>query len=96
MPESVTDVARLYIFPAIIGAVIVQLAMYVRSVRILLIALGVAVLVQIVLVPQLGTTFGNFATAIVVLLTMTLAWFLRDRSATHNDALPTAHPAQES
>ncbi len=96
MPESVTDVARLYIFPAIIGAVIVQLAMYVRSVRILLIALGVAVLVQVVLVPQLGTTFKNFATAIVVLLTMVFAWFLRDRSATHDDALPTVHPPQES
>lgn len=94
MPESVIEVARLYIFPAIIGAVIVQLAVYVRSVRILLMALGVAALVQLVLVPQLGTMFKNFATAIVVVLTMVLAWFLRDRSVDHET--PSTHPPQES
>lgn len=80
MPEPVTEVARLYIFPAIIGAVIVQLAAYVKSTRILLIALAAAAIVQLLLVPMLGKTFGNFATAVVVALTVAAAWVLRDRS----------------
>jgi hypothetical protein len=96
MPESVIEVARLYIFPAIIGAVIVQLALYVRSVRILLLALGVAALVQLVLVPRMGTMFGNFATAIVVMLTVALAWFLRDRSARHDNPSTPDDPTQET
>lgn len=83
IPDSVTEVARLYIFPAIIGAVIVQLTLYVKSRRIAVIALVVAVLVQVVVVPRAPTMVANFATAIVVLLTMTLAWFLRDRSTGH-------------
>jgi hypothetical protein len=85
VPDSITEVARLYIFPAIIGAVVVQLAAYVKQPRITVIALVVAVVVQVVLVPLLGKTFGNFATAIVVLVTMVLAWMLRDRTA-HTEA----------
>ncbi|MFF0903496.1 UNVERIFIED_CONTAM: hypothetical protein RF653_07445 [Kocuria sp. CPCC 205316] len=81
VPESVVEVARLYIFPAIIGAVIVQLAAYVKQPRILLIALAVGAVVQLLLVPVLGTTFRNFATAVVVLATMVLAWVLRNRRA---------------
>jgi len=83
VPQPVTDIARLYIFPAIIGAVIVQLAAYVKQPRITLIALAVGALVQLLLVPVLGTVFRNFATAVVVLLTMVLAWVLRDRRAQH-------------
>lgn len=83
LPDSVTEVARLYIFPAIIGAVIVQLAAYVKQPRIIVIALAVGAVVQLLLVPNLGTTFRNFATAIVVLVTMVLAWVLRDRNAAH-------------
>jgi hypothetical protein len=83
VPEPVVEVARLYIFPAIIGAVVVQLAAYVKQPRILLIALAVGAVVQLLLVPVLGTTFRNFATAVVVLATMVLAWVLRDRRAEH-------------
>ncbi|WP_298587041.1 hypothetical protein [uncultured Kocuria sp.] len=90
VPEPVVEVARLYIFPAIIGAVIVQLAAYVKQPRILLIALAVGAVVQLLLVPVLGTTFRNFATAVVVLATMVLAWVLRDRKAEH------AAPGDES
>ena len=82
VPEPVVEVARLYIFPAIIGAVIVQLAAYVKQPRILLIALAVGAVVQLLLVPVLGATFRNFATAVVVLATMVLAWVLRDPRVT--------------
>jgi len=79
VPDSVIEVAQLYIFPAIIGAVVVQLAIYVKSPRITIIALAVAVVVQVLMVPNLGEMFGNFATAIVVVATMVLAWVLRSR-----------------
>lgn len=92
MPESVIEVARLYIFPAIIGAVIVQLALYVHSVRILVLALAAAAVVQLVLVPVMGEMFGNFATAIVVMLTVALAWFLRDRSAEEDSSQTAQDP----
>lgn len=81
LPETVVEVAQLYIFPAIIGAVVVQLAAYVKQVRVVLIALAVAVIVQLLLVPRLGDVFAGFATALVVFTTMALAWVLRDRRA---------------
>ncbi len=83
VPASITEVAQLYIFPAIIGAVIVQLAAYVKQPRITIIALAVGAVVQLLLVPVLGPVFRNFATAVVVLLTMVLAWVLRNRSTQH-------------
>ncbi|MFI7581148.1 hypothetical protein [Kocuria kalidii] len=92
VPESITEVAQLYIFPAIIGAVIVQLAAYVKQPRITVIALAVGAVVQLLLVPVMGPMFRNFATAVVVLLTMVLAWVLRDRKTVHagpgDEALP--------
>ncbi|MFI7481276.1 hypothetical protein ACH9EU_02550 [Kocuria sp. M1R5S2] len=88
VPTAITDIARLYIFPAIIGAVIVQLAAYVRSPRITIIALAVGAVVQLLLVPVMGSLFRSFATAVVVLLTMVLAWVLRNRK--------TEHPVAES
>ncbi|WP_228386949.1 hypothetical protein [Ornithinicoccus halotolerans] len=81
LPESVVEVAQLYIFPAIIGAVVVQLAAYVKQVRVVVIALAVAAVVQLLLVPRMGDLFAGFATAIVVFATMALAWALRDRRA---------------
>lgn len=83
VPDAITEVARLYIFPAIIGAVIVQVAAYIKQPRITVIALAAGALVQLLLVPNLGTTFGKFATAIVVLSTIVLAWVLRDRKVQH-------------
>jgi hypothetical protein len=87
VPESIIDVAQLYIFPAIIGAVVVQLAAYVKQPRITVIAIAVAVAVQLLVVPRLSAV-ENFATAVVVLLTMVLAWYLRDRSGETDRAAP--------
>lgn len=81
LPASVIDVARDYIFPAIIGAVVVQLAAYAKQPRITVIALVVAVAVQVGLVPLFGPVFANFATALVVVATVAVAWVLRDRTA---------------
>jgi hypothetical protein len=94
VPESIIDVAQLYIFPAIIGAVVVQLAAYVKQPRITVIAVAVAVAVQLLVVPNLSAV-ENFATAVVVLLTMVLAWYLRDRSGEADRAAPTG-PSEDS
>ena len=51
IPTAVMDVARLYIFPAIIGAVLVQLVASAKQPRVTIIAVGVAMLVVFVLVP---------------------------------------------
>jgi hypothetical protein len=82
LPESVVEVARLYIFPAIIGAVVVQLAAFVKQPRVTVIAVVVAAVTQLLLVPTVPV-LANFATALVVLVTMILAWFLRNRSVQH-------------
>lgn len=81
LPQSMIEVARLYIFPAIIGAVLVQLAAYAKQPRITVIALITAAVVHVGLEPFLPELFGSFATAVVVFGTVVLAWFLRDRRA---------------
>ncbi len=79
LPESVIEVARLYIFPAIIGAVVVQLAAYAKQPRVTVIALVTAAVVELGLTRVFGEQFGNLTTAIVVFATVALAWVLRDR-----------------
>jgi hypothetical protein len=86
VPEDIRSVTQIYIFPAIIGAVVVQFAVFVKQHRITVIAVVVAVLVQLILVPNVAA-LANYATALVVLSTVVLAWVLRDRSA-H----PVPHP----
>lgn len=80
IPTDVVDVARLYIFPSIIGAVLVQLIVTMKQPRVTVIAVVVAVVVLFVLVPAVPA-LAKPATGIVVLLTAVLAWFLRSRNA---------------
>ncbi|MBB4930293.1 hypothetical protein F4561_001113 [Lipingzhangella halophila] len=95
LPDSVVEVARLYIFPAIIGAVVVQLVSYAKQPRITVIALATAAVVQLGLVPVLGEQFGNFATAVVVFGTVALAWVLRDRRAERGTATSVSASADQ-
>ncbi len=85
IPTDIVDVARLYIFPSIIGAVLVQLIVTMRQPRVTVIAIVVAVLVLFVLVPAVPA-LAKPATGVVVLITAVLAWFLRSRRKT---AAPT-------
>jgi len=78
VPADVTDVARLYIFPSIIGAVIVQLVVSLKQPRVTLIAISTAAFVFFVLVPAVPT-IANLATGITVVTTVVLAWFLRSK-----------------
>jgi hypothetical protein len=80
VPEGIRNVTQIYIFPAIIGAVLVQFVTFVKQHRITVIAVVVAVVMQLILVPNVAAV-KNYATALVVLATVVLAWVMRDRSA---------------
>ncbi|WP_312182485.1 hypothetical protein [Arthrobacter sp.] len=79
IPVEVMDVARLYIFPSIIGAVLVQLVVSAKQPRVTIIAVGVAMLVVFVLVPMFPA-IAKLATGITVVATAALAWFARSRN----------------
>ncbi|RIK15583.1 MAG: hypothetical protein DCC50_07690, partial [Acidobacteria bacterium] len=80
-PESITDVARIYILPAILGGVMVQLIATLKQVRATLIAIGVSLAVVFLIVPYTPKFVSGFAVAIAVVLTVVVAWYTRDRSA---------------
>ncbi|WP_324616618.1 hypothetical protein [Ornithinimicrobium avium] len=88
MPGSITDVARVYILPAILGGVMVQLIATLKQVKSTVIAVAVSLLVVFLVVPYTPKIVSGFAVAIAVILTVALVWFLRDRDAAVDDAAP--------
>ncbi|WP_457972257.1 hypothetical protein [Arthrobacter sp. D1-17] len=87
IPTDIVDVARLYIFPSIIGGVLVQLIVTIKQPRVTVIAVVVAAVVLFALVPAVPA-LAKSATGIVVLLTAALAWFLRPKGAAEQHAHP--------
>lgn len=75
MPQSVTDVARIYILPAILGGVMVQLIATLKQPKATAIAIGVALVVILLLVPNTPKLVSSFQIAICVVLTVAVAWF---------------------
>ena len=82
VPDALIEVARLYILPAVMGAVLVQCIATMRQLRPTIFAIGAALAVQFVLVPLVPQAAMG-ATAITVVATIMLSWFGRDRSAIH-------------
>lgn len=80
-PAPVMEVVRTYVVPAVFGAVAVQAIISVRKLQPVLIALGVALVVQLVLVPAISQ-LAFLATGLCVIATILLTWFLRPRSVT--------------
>lgn len=78
-PEAVTEVARIYILPSILGGIAVQLVSTLKQVRATIIALVIAAIVVFGAV-QLFPWLGGFTTAVVVLLTIVVTWFARPAS----------------
>lgn len=96
LPADLIEVARMYILPAVMGAVLVQCIATMRQARPTVIAIAVALVLQFVLVPVVPA-LAMFTTAICVVATMVLAWFLRNHTADHATPdgateAPTAHP----
>ncbi|GAA1754455.1 hypothetical protein [Kocuria aegyptia] len=80
VPPEVIAVVRTYILPSVLGAVLVQAIVSTRNLRVTIIAGVIAAAVVFLLVPTMPA-LAFFGTAIAVILTAVLAWFLRDRSA---------------
>lgn len=78
IPVEVIDVARLYVLPSVLGAVIVQAILTIKQLRITIIAVAVALLVQFVLLP-LVPAIAFLTTGIAVIGTIIVSWLARDR-----------------
>lgn len=86
-PESITEVARIYILPSILGGITVQLVSTLKQVRATIISLAIAALVVFGAV-QFLPWLGGFTTAVVVLLTIIVTWFARPKSMRGSGAGP--------
>lgn len=80
IPPSVLLVTRLYVVPAVLGAVLVQAIVSMKQPRTTVFALLVSAVVVFILLP-LVPSLALVSTAIVVLATILLAWFFRGKSA---------------
>ncbi|MFK5634005.1 MULTISPECIES: hypothetical protein [unclassified Ornithinimicrobium] len=80
MPTSITDVARVYILPSILGGVMVQLIATLKQPKSTAIAIGVALAVVLLLVPNSPKLVSSFAIALCVALTVAIAWFTRNKA----------------
>jgi len=92
VPADVVAVVQTYILPSVLGAVLVQAIVSTRNLRMTVIAGVVAAAVVFVLVPAVPA-LAFLGTAIAVITTAVLAWFLRDRSAQPN---PVDQPVDEA
>ncbi|MEI2775835.1 MAG: hypothetical protein V9G19_07630 [Tetrasphaera sp.] len=79
LPESLIDVARRYILPAVFGAVLVQVVVAMKAPRTTMIAIVVACLVNFLLIPYVGA-LANYGTPIAVIITILGAWYGRDQT----------------
>ena len=80
VPAEVIDVARLYILPSLMGAVLVQSIVAMKSLRPTIIAIVLALLMNFVVLPAMPAV-AMFATALVVIASILISWVLRDRKA---------------
>lgn len=85
LPPELIAVARMYILPAVFGAVSLQAVVSMKNARTSIIAGILAALVIFVIVP-LAPALANYATAMAVVAAIVVAWIARRRS----DA-PTGH-----
>lgn len=85
IPEELIEVARLYILPSLMGAVLVQAVVSMRNIRATIVAVALALIIQLVIVPAFPA-IGLFATAIVVISSILVTWIIRDRKSATVDA----------
>lgn len=81
IPENITLIAQLYILPAILGGVTVQLIVSMKQVKSTIVALAVAALVILVLIPVVPVLAPGDV-AIVVIVTIIITWFTRNKAVT--------------
>lgn len=89
IPMEVIEIARLYILPSLLGAVLVQCIVSMKQLRTTLVAVAVGLTVTFVLVP-LAPQIAAFATAIAVVTSIVVSWVVRER--TKHETTPTDQP----
>ncbi|KAF0960354.1 hypothetical protein [Rhodococcus sp. T7] len=88
IPADIVAVTRSYILPSVLGAVLVQAIVSMKQPRATVIALLVAAIITFVVVPAMPS-LALSSTAIAVIVTAVLAWFLRNKSDRGPVALAT-------
>lgn len=79
IPAEMIALARVYVLPAVMGAVIVQAIVSMKALRPTLAALGVVLTVQYLVLP-LVPGLAMMSTAVSVIGTILIAWFTRKRA----------------
>ncbi|MDT2005642.1 hypothetical protein FXW78_14460 [Rhodococcus opacus] len=79
IPADIVSVARAYIPPSVLGAVLMQAIVSMKQPRATVIALLVAAIITFVVVPAMPS-LALSSTAIAVIVTAVLAWFLRNKN----------------
>lgn len=82
LPPGIIAVGRLYILPAVFGAVGVQAMLTIKDVRLIVIS-GVIAALTVFLVVPLAPATGLFATAIAVVASVAATWIGRRRTGQH-------------
>ncbi|WAM12436.1 hypothetical protein [Rhodococcus sp. JS3073] len=79
IPADIVTVTRSYILPSVLGAVLVQAIVSMKQPRATVVALLVAAIITFVVVPAMPS-LALSSTAIAVIVTAVLAWFLRNKN----------------
>ena len=78
VPADIIAVARVYVLPAVMGAVIIQAIVSMKQARPTVIAVAVVLVIQFLLLP-LVPSLAMVSTAMAVISTILIAWFARSR-----------------
>jgi hypothetical protein len=101
LPAPLISTARAYILPAVFGAVVLQSVVAMKSRRTTIVAVIVSAIIVFVVVP-LAPALTYYATALAVIITITVSWFGRSKTPTAvagtapADANPTTHISEPS
>lgn len=78
IPVEIIEVARTYILPSLMGAVLVQAIISMKQLRPTLVAVTLALVMQFLILPNFAA-LGMFSTALVVIFSILITWLVRDR-----------------
>jgi len=82
IPTEMIEVARIYILPSLMGAVLVQAIVAMKQLRCTIVAIVLSLLMYFVVIPMFPS-LALFGTALVVLFSIIVSWVVRDRKAVH-------------
>nr|WP_205881222.1 hypothetical protein [Leucobacter insecticola] len=85
LPVGLIEVARLYVLPSLIGAVVVQAIVSMKQPRTTVVAVSIALIIQFGVIP-LFPQLAFYATALAVLSTIVISWAVRGRKVVQTAA----------